>query len=192
MIDGVLNNNNGDALNRLLAPGDAAHSMIVTRMNGGGGLTPMPPVGNQVIDAEGVDLLTRWIQNDLPDRQSFAQWQIANFGSTDNPDAAPGFDYDVDGRTNEREFLERTDPLLPDPGLFMTLDLSAPNTIRLEVPEIFNRAVRVEQSFDLIIWTHWDVPGNILDFPSDSGGTKVLTAPLTPGNSFFRGHLLAP
>ena len=34
----------------------------------------------------------------------FEEWQIANFGSTTDPDAPPGSDPDGDGTTNETEF----------------------------------------------------------------------------------------
>ena len=40
----------------------------------------------------------------------FAQWQIDNFGSTSDPNAAAGADPDGDGKTNMEEFLSGTDP----------------------------------------------------------------------------------
>ncbi|MES2439513.1 MAG: autotransporter-associated beta strand repeat-containing protein [Verrucomicrobiota bacterium] len=41
---------------------------------------------------------------------AFEQWQIANFGGTGSPDAAPGADPDGDGTTNETEFRLGLDP----------------------------------------------------------------------------------
>jgi len=41
---------------------------------------------------------------------AFAQWQIAYFGSTNNPAAAPDFDADGDGMNNTNEFLTGTNP----------------------------------------------------------------------------------
>jgi len=44
-------------------------------------------------------------------RQDFAQWQVANFGSTNNPSAAASADPDNDGANNYYEFLTMTPPL---------------------------------------------------------------------------------
>jgi autotransporter-associated beta strand protein len=41
---------------------------------------------------------------------AFQQWQILWFGSQNNPNAAPGEDPDLDGQTNNDEFLAGTDP----------------------------------------------------------------------------------
>jgi hypothetical protein len=54
--------NLGIANARLIAPGDAARSVIVARMNRRD-LNGMPPVGSNVIDSSGVALLTAWINS---------------------------------------------------------------------------------------------------------------------------------
>jgi hypothetical protein len=46
---------------RIIAPGDAARSTLVARMNRRGNDTAMPPVGSTVIDSAGVTLLTDWV-----------------------------------------------------------------------------------------------------------------------------------
>ncbi len=44
----------------------------------------------------------------------FAEWQAAHFvGGSSNPNAAPGFDPDFDGRTNLLEYATGTDPNAP-------------------------------------------------------------------------------
>jgi uncharacterized repeat protein (TIGR03806 family) len=50
----------GIANSRLLAPGDAARSVLVARMNRTGA-DAMPPLGRHVIDTAGVQLITSWI-----------------------------------------------------------------------------------------------------------------------------------
>ena len=52
----------GIANARLIAPGDAARSVLVARMNRRD-VNAMPPVGSNVIDASGVALLTAWIDS---------------------------------------------------------------------------------------------------------------------------------
>jgi mono/diheme cytochrome c family protein len=49
----------GDAA-RLIAPGNAAQSIVVNRINRRDA-NAMPPVGSNVVDADGVALLTQWI-----------------------------------------------------------------------------------------------------------------------------------
>ena len=56
----ALINNAGDAANRLVAPGDPTHSMLLLRIKGQG-VPKMPPLGTSEIDPEGVRLLTEWI-----------------------------------------------------------------------------------------------------------------------------------
>jgi uncharacterized repeat protein (TIGR03806 family) len=46
---------------RIIAPGDAARSTLVARMNRRGDNVAMPPVGSTVIDTAGVTLLTNWV-----------------------------------------------------------------------------------------------------------------------------------
>jgi hypothetical protein len=47
---------------RLIAPGDAARSVLVARMNRRD-VNGMPPIGSNVIDGSGVTLLTAWVNS---------------------------------------------------------------------------------------------------------------------------------
>lgn len=192
MIRGVLNNPHGDPENRIIAPGDTAHSMAVTRMQGPVGLNRMPQIGNRVTDTVGVDLLTQWIEADLPDWQSFAAWQIENFSSTTDPKAAPDFDADGDGRTNRMEFLVRSDPKSPDFEHLIRFVNSGENTFEIQVPEIINRSVLIETSDDLDGWQPWNVPGNAPYFPATGGGVRILEGELNDGSRFFRANFSTP
>jgi uncharacterized repeat protein (TIGR03806 family) len=60
LVNGALVENGGDAANRMLVPGDPAHSRILQRMaiRGPG---QMPPVGTQERDLAGEGLITQWI-----------------------------------------------------------------------------------------------------------------------------------
>jgi len=52
-----------DNTDRLVIPGDTANSIILNRAAAANGYSRMPPVGSNVIDQEGVALLTEWINN---------------------------------------------------------------------------------------------------------------------------------
>jgi hypothetical protein len=47
---------------RLIAPGDAARSVLIARMNRRD-VNGMPPVGSTQVDAAGVTLLTNWVNS---------------------------------------------------------------------------------------------------------------------------------
>lgn len=61
----------GDAPDaRAVVPGDAAASLITRRVRTRDPRVQMPPLGTEHVDSEGLALLTRWIQQDLPARTS--------------------------------------------------------------------------------------------------------------------------
>ena len=81
LIHGQLNNPDADPTTRVIVPGDPARSMLLTRL-ATRGPGQMPPLSSSRVDPQGVALLRRWITNDLPAYQSFPQWQLARFGTT--------------------------------------------------------------------------------------------------------------
>ena len=58
-----------DADARAVVPGDAAASLITRRVRTRDPRVQMPPLGTEHVDTEGLALLTRWIQQDLPSRK---------------------------------------------------------------------------------------------------------------------------
>ncbi len=65
LINGELNTDFGDPANKVIAPGDPAHSMILKRLKGDG--VPRMPMGSTgPIDQAGIDLLTEWIKAGAP------------------------------------------------------------------------------------------------------------------------------
>jgi uncharacterized repeat protein (TIGR03806 family) len=192
IVRGVLNNPNGDSANRFFAPGDAAHSMALTRMQGGAGLNRMPPIGNRVTDTVGVDLLTEWINAELPDWRSFAEWQTENFGSSEDPEAAPDYDWDGDGRNNRMEYLVRSDPKSPDGESLIHIQPSGADAFEIHVPEVFNRSVLIETSTGLSDWQLWDAPGNTPDFPASGGGVRIIEGTRDGTSRFFRANFTSP
>ncbi|ATC64659.1 hypothetical protein CMV30_12210 [Nibricoccus aquaticus] len=60
LLDGPLVNNFSDPANRVIAPADTAHSMLLTRISTRGA-HQMPPLGSNELDASAINLLTAWI-----------------------------------------------------------------------------------------------------------------------------------
>jgi hypothetical protein len=54
---------------RLVAPGDAAASVLALRMRSRNPYTQMPPLGTRVVDADALALIERWINHDLKARK---------------------------------------------------------------------------------------------------------------------------
>lgn len=193
MINGPVVNTAGNPAFRNIVPGDPALSMIVHRiqsLNPSTGVQHMPPLATNKVDAAAVALLTDWITIDLPERQTFAEWQVENFGSSADPDAAPGEDPDGDGQDNMQEFLARTNP--ESPGVSpvrpeLALDL-AEGVLEVSFQELANRALILEASTDLVTWEDWDVPGNAPEYSAE-GGLKTLSVPLDETELFLRPRL---
>jgi mono/diheme cytochrome c family protein len=190
IINGVLLNNYGDTANRFVVPGDATHSIALKRLNG----IPsrMPPVGSNVIDQGAIDLITQWLNGPLPSRQSFAQWQVAQFGNPLPAQSGPDDDPDGDGIRNRAEFLAGTNPKAGDPA---PLRISRSGSqLRFEANLPANRSMVIETSPTLAAdsWTPWNVPGNAPSFPA-AAGTRTLEAP-QPGaaRQFFRARIASP
>jgi glucose/arabinose dehydrogenase/mono/diheme cytochrome c family protein len=190
MINAVLADNRGDPANKFVVAGDTEHSMALKRIQGNG-VPRMPPLATNELDPGGIQLLTDWITQDLPQRQSFSEWQIAHFGSTGNPAADPNADPDGDGRSNLTEFFTGTDP---NDAASFSLDptlIGANGHLQLNFMQPANRSAIVETSTDLAAWTLWDVPGNGPSFPSTSQ-MRTLSVALDADRKFFRLRLSEP
>ncbi|HJT81675.1 MAG TPA: hypothetical protein VJ719_10790, partial [Chthoniobacterales bacterium] len=184
MINGSLVDNRGDSQNKFVVPRDTAHSMALKRIQGNG-VPRMPPLATNELDPNAIQLLTDWINVDLPQRQTFAEWQVDHFGSTNNPDADSEADPDGDGRTNYYEFLAGTDP--ESAGSFPAApDLITSNgQTYLTFIQPANRSALIEVSPDLASWTTWDMPGNQPGFPS-TGQMRSISISLAIPREFFR------
>lgn len=183
LINGPLDNNDGDSANRFVVPGDTAHSMLLTRLQGSG-MPRMPPLATNERDLVAEQLVSDWIAS-LTSRQSLAQWQVAHFGSTGAPSAAVSADPDSDGRTNGFEFLTGTDPNSTADAWSAPFFTAGASDVQLQFDHPANRSVLIQSSSNLINWHSWDVPENTLIIPS-STTTRTFTIPQDSIDHFFR------
>jgi mono/diheme cytochrome c family protein len=193
LINGLLVNNGGNTNNRAIKQGSLDESMILTRIST---LGPgrMPPLATTVLDTQAIDLLSAWITNDLPSYQSFADWQIAHFGSTNAPEAGRDFDFDGDGAKNYLEFLTHTDPLLETSFWNIGIERTEAG-VRIVFPHIANRAFEVQAGDDLFAsdsWSALDTPGNAPFFPASELSGAVEDSGHAATNRFYRVRVLEP
>ncbi|MES2438257.1 MAG: PQQ-dependent sugar dehydrogenase [Verrucomicrobiota bacterium] len=183
LILGNATNNGGNPANKLIVPGDIPRSVVYNRVAAANGFTRMPALGSNELDQKNIELLSEWIAQSLPARQTYPQWRQQEFGSLTSPESAPSSDADGDGRTNQEEFLAGTDPLAGS-SFFKSTPGWNGNQFRLEFDAPGNRSVRAEISSNLVDWSFWDVPGNHgLPRP---GGSVTLQGPATDSHHFFR------
>ena len=192
IINGPLVSDGGDTSNHVITPGSLAHSMLLTRISTRG-QNQMPPLDSTVVDTQAVALVSSWITNDLPSWQSFEDWQIANFGSTNAPGTLADDDYDADGAANYLEYLTGT---VPTNSLdAWAISVAASNAFaQISFPQIANRGFEVQVTTDLFTGAFWqplDVPGNEPFFSAFSQ-TKTVSDPLTETNKFYRVRVFEP
>ncbi|HEX5222422.1 MAG TPA: LamG-like jellyroll fold domain-containing protein [Verrucomicrobiae bacterium] len=193
LVNTTLVEDGGNPLNKTIVPGDLVHSVLWQRLQGANGFGRMPPLGTHELDQASINLLAAWISGDLTNRQTFAQWQVAHFGSTNSPSAAPGLDFDFDGASNYIEYLTKTDPQLA--ASVWKLSVSAPvsGQVQLSYPRVPNLGVVIETSYDFTQWTPWDVPGNQPFFGASLDTVNLSGLMSTnPPYQYFRARFVEP
>ena len=169
IINGDLYEPLGNTSNVVLAPGDVARSMLVTRIATNGTLR-MPPLGTSRVDTQAVSLLTRWIE-DLVGYQSYEEWQVSEFGSTNAVNSGKNQDADGDGAKNELEWLTNTDPHSNVDFWNMSLVISNDPT-GSTATVVFDRLARlgfeVQWTTSIVdnTWEFLDAPANRSFFPA--------------------------
>ncbi|MCL4788884.1 MAG: PQQ-dependent sugar dehydrogenase [Verrucomicrobia bacterium] len=193
IIHGLLHNDFGNSQNRVIAPGDLARSVLFQRIatRGSG---QMPPLASSVVDPQGVALLSAWITNDLPAYQTFADWQVAWFGSTNSPEAAPFSDPDGDGANNRLESLTGTNPTNAASAWAISISLGNDLPV-IEFPQIANRGFEVQSTTDVAnpnSWSPVDEPANRPFFSATDRTAAVPDTRAAETNRFYRVRVFEP
>jgi len=184
MINGMLFNDLGDPLNRFLVPGDLAHSVVVKRLDGTE--NRMPPLASNVIDQEAIDLISAWITEELPNRQTYDQWALASFGVTGTSETAEEGDFDQDGQSNLSEFNTRTNAADPDSRFALEIDQDG-----VTYTQPANRHFLIERSSNLVDWFPVESPDNSL-LPLASPSEKSYLFPDLQPKYFLRAKVSRP
>ena len=154
----------------------------------------MPPLATTVVNTEAVNLLSEWITDGLANYQSFADWQLKFFASTDLPAAAPDADPEGDGAVNQLEYLVGSNPLLEGDAWRISIQPGA-SSVQIHFPRLANRAFEVQWSTnpsDAHSWIVLDHPDN-RPFFSSMNGEALIEDDLSPSAArFYRVRVYAP
>jgi uncharacterized repeat protein (TIGR03806 family) len=191
IINGALHDDLGDASNRVIVPGDQAHSILLTRISQNGALR-MPPLASNVLDTNAINLVTAWV-NSLANHQTFAQWQVAQFGSTNAAQSGTLEDYDGDGLANFAEYLLGTNPKSATDNWAIRLSATG-GTPQVGFLQIANRGFEVQFATDLrppVVWRPLDVSAN-RPFMSASNFQATILDSLTNAAKYYRVRIFEP
>ncbi len=187
MVNGVANGGIFHPNDRLLVPGQEQRSIILNRTAARNGYTRMPPLGSNVVDTAGVTLLQNWIQQDLSSRQNYAMWRESFFGVPPGTGGDPLVDHDLDGLSNQGEFLAGTNPLLYDSPPIVEIAAEGQGAT-LTLPVIPGRSVLIETSTDLATWELWEATSN-QGLQMAVGPVPAIVIPSNLPAQFFRARI---
>jgi uncharacterized repeat protein (TIGR03806 family) len=193
LINGAPANNFGDPNNVIVRPGAISNSLLHARM-ATRGAAQMPPIASSVVDTQGVALIAAWI-NSLAGYQTFAEWQLSQFGTNTGAGVGADEDFDGDGAVNYFEYLTGTEPTNAA-SIWSSLGFSetkGPPRIRFE--RLANRGFQVQATTDLVhgAWAPVDVPENRPLFGATSQWVEVFDpAAMNDGTRHYRVGVFEP
>ncbi|WP_367873990.1 LamG-like jellyroll fold domain-containing protein [Luteolibacter sp. Populi] len=187
LINGTAVNNGGSLLNRYIVPGDTGHSIVLNRMAASNGFGRMPPLGSTEVDPADIQLITEWINSDLPNRPLYDQWR-ADFFTALDPAGIKTADPDRDGVNNYDEYLLGSSPLSGGNPWQALVNGSG----SLEFLRKSHRYYAIETSGDLGIWLPWSIPEITDSYLSTDAVTGIPLPPAAGARQFFRFKVTEP
>ena len=138
--------------------------------------------------------MSEWITKGLANYQSFADWQLAFFNSTDLPTAAPEADPDGDGAVNQLEYLVGSNPLVRGDAWKIGIQPKT-SSVQIRYPCLANRAFEVQWTTNLQdpkSWIPLDHPYN-RPFFSSTNSPALIEDVITPSSArFYRVRIYEP
>ncbi len=184
LIDGEAVNNGGNPTNRYVIAGDSLHSIVFNRIAATNGFTRMPPLATSELDHDAIEMVNDWIMNELPLREDYDDWRMAQFGSTNTPEGELTANPDGDYATNWEEFIAGTLP--QDPYSYLVSEVSTDGSsvsVVFAVPDY--RSAYIETAAEPGgPWQRWDTPGN--SGIMRHAGTVTITGSADAAKQFFR------
>ena len=154
----------------------------------------MPPLDVSVVDTQAVALINQWISESLVGYETFEDWQLSHFGTTNDPNSSATADPDRDLANNAEEYLTGTNPT--NAASFWAIDVQRNgDAVTLAYPRLINRGIEMQWSTALSNTSSWqflDVPAN-RPFISATNGTALV--PDTIDNvpaKFYRARVFEP
>ena len=187
LIGGIPLNDGGNSNRKLVVPGDAESSVLLSRISETHGFSRMPNVATNELDPQAIALVEKWISSIS---EGYIRWQEDAFLNPESMEADPGSDPDLDGGRNRFEYLAATDAL--DAGSFWKLKAGVfDGNISIEFPVTRNRIYTIEMSRDLETWEEWQVAGNPVQVGDESIASVIVTGRYS-GDAFFRVRIREP
>jgi uncharacterized repeat protein (TIGR03806 family) len=186
LINGVAENDGDNPLNKYIVPGDTTHSIVLNRMAATNGFGRMPPLGTSEVDPANIQLITEWINSDLPNRPLYDQWRDGFFAAND-PNGIKTADPDQDGVSNYDEYLLGSSPLTGGGAWQATIADGSLQFLRNS-----HRYYAIQTSDDLGNWQPWSIPAIDSNYQSSDTITEI-PLPVDPsGKKFFRFQVTEP
>ena len=135
----------------------------------------MPPLDTQLVDQQALDVFRDWIL-ELANYSTFAEWQIANFGSTNDPNAAATADPDGDGARNQLEYYTGTNP--NDPLDVWSIGIQrGEDQVSIVYTQKPNYGFEVQWTTNILNPAFWRLLNAPANRPNFSGQTQLRSVP---------------